>query len=91
MSSDNTEYIARVSKGKDSLKTTLLWLKGLPALKATNVLTEHSPYLPSNTGAFSRGGGSSRGVAHDAVTASKTFPGVAKAMAEQWGGLCDGA
>ena len=31
--------------------------------------------------------GGSRGVAHDAKTASRTFEGVAQAMAEQWGGL----
>lgn len=66
-------------------KATCLWLKGLELLKPTKILTEYKPFLPSNTGAFSRGGGGSRGVAHDAKTASKTFPGIAKAMAEQWG------
>ena len=66
-------------------KRTLLWLKGLPELKPTNVLESFVPYLPSNTGGFSRGKGGSRGVAHNAKDASKTFPGVAKAMAEQWG------
>lgn len=66
-------------------KATCLWLKGLPNLIETEVLTEFKPYLPSNTSAFAKGKGGSRGVAHDAKTASKTFPGVAKAMAEQWG------
>ena len=66
-------------------KRTLLWLKGLPELKPTNVLKDFVPYLPSNTGGFSRGKGGSRGVAHNAKDASKTFPGIAKAMAEQWG------
>jgi hypothetical protein len=65
-------------------KATCLWLKGLPPLKPTNVLAEYRPFLPSNTGAFSRGGGGSCGVAHDAKTASKTFPGIARAMT-QWG------
>ena len=69
-------------------KATCLWLKGLPKLKPTNILSEYKPFLPSNTGAFSRGGGGSRGVAHDAKTAAKTFHGIAKAMAEQWGGDC---
>lgn len=50
-------------------------------------MTEHTPFLPSNTGAFSRGGGGSKGTAHDPVTASKTFPGIAKAMVDQWGNL----
>lgn len=66
-------------------KRTLLWLKGLPELKPTNILTEYTPYLPSNTGGFARGKGGSRGVAHNAKAASKTFSGIAKAMAEQWG------
>ena len=66
-------------------KRTLLWLKGLPELKPTNILTEHTPYLPSNTGGFARGKGGSRGVAHNAKDASKTFGGIAQAMAEQWG------
>lgn len=68
-------------------KRTLLWLKGLPELKPTKILENFVPYLPSNTGGFSRGRGGSRGVAHNAKDASKTFPGIAKAMAEQWGNL----
>ncbi len=66
-------------------KRTLLWLKGLPELKPTKILTEYTPYLPSNTGGFARGKGGSRGVVHNAKEASKTFEGIAKAMAEQWG------
>ena len=71
-------------------KRTLLWLKGLPPLVATNVVQDFVPFLPSNTGSFSRGGGGSRGVAHTAKDASKTFVGVAKAMANQWGRLLSG-
>jgi hypothetical protein len=67
-------------------KATCLWLKNLPPLVPTEVLKEYKPFLPSNTGAYSRGGGGSRGFAHDAKTAAKTFPGVANAMADQWGG-----
>jgi len=66
-------------------KRTLLWLKGLPELKPTNILTEYTPYLPSNTSGFARGKGGSRGVVHNAKDASKTFSGIAQAMAEQWG------
>ena len=68
-------------------KRTLLWLKGLPELKPTNVLESFVPYLPSNAGGFSRGKGGTRGVAHNAKVRSKTFQGIAKAMAEQWGGV----
>ena len=84
-----TQVIQPYQFGHPYSKATCLWLKGLETLKPTEILTEYKPFLPSNTGAFSRGGGGSRGVAHDAKTASKTFPGIAKAMAEQWGGECN--
>lgn len=67
-------------------KLTLLWIKGdLPLLKPTNILKDYKPYLPSNTGGFSRGFGGSKGIVHNAKEASKTFQGIAAAMAEQWG------
>ena len=66
-------------------KRTLLWQKGLQPLKPTKIVNEYKPYLPSNTAGFSRGKGGSRGVVHNAKDASKTFEGIAKAMAEQWG------
>ena len=68
-------------------KRTLLWLKGLPKLAPTNIIQEHTPYLPSNTGGAKRGQKHSRGVAKNATESSKTFPGIAAAMAEQWGSL----
>lgn len=80
-----TQKIQPYMFGHPYSKTTCLWLKGLPPLEATELLDRYTPYLPSNTGGFSRGQGGSRGVAHDAKTASKTFPGIAKAMADQWG------
>lgn len=67
-------------------KTTCLWLKNLPLLSPTNVVDEYTPYLPSNTSRFSKGGGGSKGVcSHSAADRSETFSGVAAAMAEQWG------
>jgi hypothetical protein len=67
-------------------KATLLWIKGLPKLEPTTPWNIPSgTWMPSNTGGFSRGQGGGRGIAHDAVTASKTFTGIAKAMADQWG------
>lgn len=67
-------------------KKTLLWLKGLPPLMATDVITDYKPFLPSRTGR-KLGGDSygAKGCAHDGKPRSKTFPGIAKAMAEQWG------
>lgn len=79
-----TQSIQPYEFGEHYSKKTLLWLKGLPLLKPTNILTEHTPWMPSNTGGFSRGQGGSRGIAHDPKTASKTFQGIADAMAKQW-------
>ena len=81
-----TQVIQPYEYGHPYSKRTLLWLKGLPPLKPTNILTKYSPFLPSNTGGFARGKGGSRGVVHNAKDASKTFEGIATAMAEQWGG-----
>ena len=80
-----TQSIQPYEFGEPYSKKTLLWLKGLPLLKPTQILTEHTPWMPSNTGGFSRGQGGSRGIAHDPKTASKTFQGIANAMAKQWG------
>lgn len=68
-------------------KRTLLWLKNLPKLKPTNILKDFVPFLPSNTGGLARGKGGSRGVVNNSKDASKTFKGIGKAMAEQWGGV----
>ena len=65
-------------------KKTLLWLKNLPLLNPTEIITEHEPYLPSNTGGKKRGQKHSRGTAKNAKESSKTFEGIARAMAEQW-------
>ncbi len=81
-----SQVIQPYEYGHPYSKATCLWIKGLPKLEPTQIVEEYKPFLPSNAGAFSRGRGGSRGVAHDAKTASKTFPGIAKAMAEQWAG-----
>ena len=81
-----TQIIQPYQFGHPYSKRTLFWLRGLSKLKPTKVLKIYSPYLPSNTSQFAKGKGGSRGVVHNAKDASKTFIGIAKAMAEQWGG-----
>lgn len=71
--------------GEPYSKRTLLWLKGLPNLVYTNVLNDFTPYCPSNTSGLSRGRGGSLGAAHTSKVRSKTFIGIADAMADQWG------
>lgn len=80
-----TQVIQPYEFGHPYSKRTLLWLKGLPNLKPTNILTKFEPYLPSNCSGFARGQKGSRGIVHNAKDASKTFEGIAQAMADQWG------
>ena len=80
-----SQVIQPYEYGDPYSKATLLWNKNLPNLIPTEILSKHIPWMPSNTGAFSRGGKGSHGVAHNAKDGSKTFPGIAQAMADQWG------
>lgn len=79
--------------GDHARKSTCLWLKGLPLLVATDVVDAGEIHR----GGFSKGASldfardeSGKAIAwNDPRTArirSKTFPGIAKAMAEQWAG-----
>ena len=70
--------------GHTERKATCLWLKGLPLLKPTEDVYEEMMELPKNK----------RERLHylppspeRAKLRSKTFPGIAKAMAEQWAGV----
>jgi hypothetical protein len=71
--------------GHPYTKKTRLWLKGLPQLVPTEIVEIISPYVPAGTGRKDRSkyGAAKRG--EDAKNRSKTFLGIAKAMAEQWG------
>lgn len=68
-------------------KRTLLWLKNLPLLKPTKIIEEHTPYVPSNCSNFKRGlsKGSYGACNNNSEDRSKTFVGIAEAMADQWG------
>ena len=70
-------------------KRTYLWLRGLPILMATEIVIPEGCWV-------SAGGGYSDRTRHDwyskkgtksAKLRSRTFPGVAAAMASQWGNL----
>ena len=62
--------------GHGETKATCLWLKGLPKLRATNIVEGREQRIwkmpPSETRSRDR---------------SRTYPGIAEAMAEQWGAL----
>ena len=79
-----TQSIQPYEYGHPYSKRTLLWLKNLPYLKSTNIIDDYKPYLPSNTGGKKRGQKYSRGVSKNSKESSKTFQGIADAMAQQW-------
>lgn len=67
-------------------KATCLWLKHLPPLFPTDIHSRWRTFLPSNVGAGRRKGQRfDQGVTRDPKEASRTFPGIAAAMADQWG------
>lgn len=84
---EKTQVIQPYQFGHEFTKRTQLWLKNLPNLEPTNIVWPERTFCPS--GSYSK--------VHDekhkgvftkdrAKNRSKTFPGVARAMAEQWGG-----
>lgn len=81
-----SQVIQPYEYGEPYSKKTCLWLKGLPKLKPTNVLTEYKPYVSCRT-SHNKGNKDKAGVSRrggSAIIRSKTFPGIATAMAQQW-------
>lgn len=80
-----TQEIQPYQFGHPYTKKTRLWLRNLPPLSPTNEVMPTGPYVPSGTGRKDRSkyGAAERG--KDAKNRSKTFEGIARAMAEQWG------
>ena len=81
-----TQIIQPYEYGEPWSKKTCLWLRGLPRLDPTKIISDHLPYCPSGSYShghnpkykgFPRSGGSAK-------IRSKTFDGIAKAMARQW-------
>ena len=65
-------------------KKTCLWLKNLPNLVPTNVLTEYQPFINGGGNRMNRAHYKNKKFAVGSMARSKTFPGIAKAMALQW-------
>ena len=73
-----TQVIQPWMFGHPVQKRTCLWLKGLEPLKPTEIVEERqSSKVPGNW--FNKGGKERQ------QNRAKTFPGIAKAMADQWG------
>ena len=78
--------------GHPSKKSTCLWLKGLPLLQPTEIVEPDLVRYQSKNGkgaTFSRHMVQGFENGERAKSRSKTFPGIAKAIAEQWAGYCN--
>ncbi len=65
-------------------KATCLWLKNLPFLVPTKIITEYRPLIRSNVTAHKKNGKKQRGKYSGGIRTAITFSGIANAMAEQW-------
>lgn len=84
-----TQTVQPFEYGHPFTKKTCFWLKGLPPLIPTDIVEPTATWCPS--GSYShKHGDKHRGMftKDRARNRSKTFPGIAKAMAEQWAGEC---
>jgi len=85
--------------GDDASKKTCLWLKGLPTLKLTRYI---EPRIVNGKKRWGNQSDNGQNVMYDdrgislgwntkeiKTARSKTFPGIAQAMADQWGELSD--
>ena len=74
---EKTQVIQPWQFGYPYSKRTQLWLKGLPKLIPTNIVEVESSCRKAGNW-FNKGGKDRQ------INRSKTFPGIAKAMADQW-------
>lgn len=80
-----TQAIQPYEYGHPYSKRTCLWLKGLPKLKPTEIVKEHVPFVNGGSKKADGSARSKQGLAYQtAGERSKTFEGIAKAMADQW-------
>ena len=82
-----TQVIQPYEFGHPYTKKTYLWLKSLPNLVPTNIVEPVGPYVCGNSEIWKKQ--AAKGVVYgkekSAKHRSKTFEGIARAMAEQWG------
>lgn len=70
--------------GDPFTKTTCLWLKGLPELTATNIVDKGARHVTKSGKSLPLWYHEAKSGKDYAKTRSKTFPGIANAMADQW-------
>lgn len=83
---EKTQAIQPYEYGHPYTKKTYLWLKGLPKLQPTNIVEPLGPYVCGNSDIWKKQAakGTVYGKEKSAKHRSKTFPGIARSMAECW-------
>lgn len=81
----HTQEIQPYEHGHPFTKKTRLWVRGVPFLRSSNEITPTGPYIPAGTSRKDKGKYGASRCGGSGKTRSKTFPGIAKAMADQWG------
>jgi hypothetical protein len=73
--------------GNPYTKTTCLWLKGLPLLRPTMIVDKGERHITKGGKSLPKWYNDALSLppAQRAIVRNKTFPGIAKAMATQWG------
>ncbi len=73
--------------GHEASKPTCLWLRGLPPIMPTAIVDKGEFYVKANGARMAKWSHITSGTRKEerARIASRTFPGIARAMAEQWG------
>lgn len=85
-----TQIIQPYEHGHHFSKKTCLWLKGLPKLTPSDIVKPECSWVSGGSKDSHGNPRINKGTAfRDAKTRSKTFPGIARAMAQQWGGKED--
>ena len=86
---EKSQVIQPYEYGDPYTKKTYLWLFNLPKLQPTNIVEERRPYVCGNAEIWKKqaANGVVYGKEKSAKHRSKTFPDIAAAMAEQWGGV----
>ncbi len=85
-----TQIIHPWQFGHELSKRTCLWLKNLPKLQPTKIMENHGERYVRTERQQAKYGKVSNSIWYAKASPrerSKTFPGIAKAMAEQWGTL----
>jgi hypothetical protein len=83
---DKTQVVQPFEYGEPYSKKTYLWIKGLSNLQPTNIIENYQPFINGGGGRLEKPNYKDKKFANGSSKRSKTFPGIAKAMAEQWAG-----